>query len=76
MVDGEVVTVTRWPDDAPGTQLLSIRVDKSVDDLFLLAYGSSTDFTVRGLGLDGDTPGARARLCPGSGGSGLYVLML
>uniref|UniRef100_A0A1D2AAN3 VASt domain-containing protein n=1 Tax=Auxenochlorella protothecoides TaxID=3075 RepID=A0A1D2AAN3_AUXPR len=47
MVDGEVVTVTRWPDDAPGTQLLSIRVDKSVDDLFLLAYGSSTDFTTQ-----------------------------
>lgn len=46
MSSSDLPNWTRWPEGETGYPVLSIQIDKAVDDVFLLLYGSSTDFTV------------------------------
>ena len=47
----ELPNWVRWPQGEAGFQALAIRVDKPVDDVFQLIYGSETNFAVR-LGFE------------------------
>lgn len=51
----ELPNWVRWPQGEAGFQALAIRIDKPVDDVFQLIYGSETNFAVRlGFGAWGD----------------------
>lgn len=46
MAENDITNWVRWPDGVPGTQLLSVRVEKPVDEVFLLLHGATNDFVV------------------------------